>query len=246
MTGAERQEQFRSARPTPRSTMQTDAGPVAVTGSHPLSRWPLSGRPSAERACHLRWASSQAGNRVCAHGIGWSCWLAAPDGELGWLARDRPGCGEGRAQPLPARASPEAAAGPRPGDAMATAADPDQQQPAPAEPEKLAHAEQLRPGDRAQAKRLRAVEPAAVVDPHRPHGPIMDACTVAASQPGSDAGLRRCEVPRFPGGFRTWSTWTKKGPFDGSTPHLPTRAEGASAAAVALVDAPAADRPRRP
>jgi hypothetical protein len=42
---------------------------------------------------------------------------------------------------------------------MATAPDPDQQRPAPAQPELLARAEQLRPGDRAQARRLRAVEP---------------------------------------------------------------------------------------
>jgi putative restriction endonuclease len=58
-----------------------------------------------------------------------------------------------------------------------------------------------------------------------------------------DLGVR---FPRFPGGFRTWSTWTKEGAFDGGTTQVPARAEGASAAAVALGAAAPADRARRP
>jgi hypothetical protein len=50
MTGAERQEQLRSARPTPRPTMQTDAGLVAVTGLGSSSPWSPSPSPTCGSA----------------------------------------------------------------------------------------------------------------------------------------------------------------------------------------------------
>ena len=52
--------------------------------------------------------------------------------------------------------------------------------------------------------------------------------------------------PRFLGGFRTWSTGTKGGSFDGSTTQVPGGVAGASSAAVALRAAPPADRAAGP
>ena len=48
-----------------------------------------------------------------------------------------------------------------------------------------------------------------------------------------------CELPlvrfpRFLGGFRSWSTGTRQGGFDGSTTQVPARAAGAGGAAVAV------------
>jgi hypothetical protein len=93
-------------------------------------------------------------------------WQPRTASSPGWLGTG-PSPEKDGPSPLSACASPEAANRPAPGqhrgaggfDAMATAPDPDQQQPALAEPKLLAHAEPLRPGDRAQANRSRAVEP---------------------------------------------------------------------------------------
>src|SRR5215212_6494669 len=63
------------------------------------------------------------------------------------------------------------------------------------------------------------------------------------ASPTERVGVR---FPRFSGGFRSWSTGTRQGGFDGSTTQVPTRVAGAGRAAVAVRAAAPADRACRP